>query len=152
MGASKSFVMDSVKRLIRSGYIRKHKVAYLSNQYYFTPFDITDRIPPEILDLDLSIYEKAMLLVLRQFCIGLPHRTFSPIKDIASEIGLSYKTVHKQITSLIEKGYVIERRMKFTDKKDGFDISPKIDWWFEYNRPSSGYNSKDIVTEILIIT
>jgi predicted transcriptional regulator len=142
MGASKSFVMDSVKRLECSGYMRIHKIAYLSNQYYFTPFDITDRVPTEFFNLDLTIYEKAMLLVIRQFCVGLPHITFSSIKQISINIGVSYKTIHKQVTSLIEKGFVRQRVMKNTGEKDGFDISPMIDWLFKYDRNDNEENDK----------
>lgn len=151
MGGSKSFVIKSVKRLINAGYIRKHKVAYLSNQYYFTEYDINDRVPREMLGLELSIYEKAALLILRQFCEGVPHQTGYDISYMSSKMGVTYKTLYTQIKSLVEKGFVKDRTYKHSREKYGFDISPKIDWWYEYDQPFKSEDSKSEDTALLIM-
>lgn len=146
MGASRSLVIKSVKRLVQAGYLIKRRRYDQSNLYFFPNADIVDKIPVEVLELDISIYEKAMLLLLRQCCVGTRINISGNIKDIADKLGLSYKVVYTQIKSLVEKGLVTEFLIY---KSNTYVLSNLIDWSYSTDA-GTGY-SKGSVDDVTIL-
>lgn len=128
MGASRSFVISSVDRLIKSGFMFKDKRYNNSNKYHFVGNDLSTKVPPQILQLDLSIYEKAMLLVMRQFASGTPTTIMHDITWISNKLGVTYKTVYTQIQGLIAKGYLVE---KIHYKATRYELTDLLDWYYE---------------------
>ena len=108
-GVCKSFVIDSIYRLESAEYISvwRSREIKVVNKYYFKDPVNFDRIPYEFFFYeDLTLNEKSILLALRELTdINLFHIEGS-IKDIAATLCMSYKMLHKQLTSLIAKGYV----------------------------------------------
>lgn len=131
MGASRSLVIDSTTRLVKAGFIRKTKRFKESNLYSFKGFDTVDKIPVEVLDLDLSVYEKAMLILLRQCCEGTRINVHGNITQIANKLGLTYKTVYTQLSALIDKGYVEELPKNRRYGNQVYILSRLIDWSYD---------------------
>lgn len=152
MGASKGHVMNSVNRLNKSTFLYAYKFprnSRKSNHYSFPKFALNDKIPREIFNLDLTLHEKAMILVLRQFCVGLPTSIFANIKTIANHIGVTYKTIYTQVNSLIEKGSVIKKCHKIDKRWDTLELSDQMDWWFIYDLPPIDNNKKEKVSVMI---
>jgi biotin operon repressor len=134
MGASKKFVMQSINRLLACNLINvfKSSKARVSNRYAFKELETFDRIPPELLELkDLSVHEKAMLLLLRQCCISRSMEISNSYKELSQVLGLSYKAIYTQVESLIAKGYVIEKKRIRTTSVKSWQLSNLIDWHYD---------------------
>jgi DNA-binding MarR family transcriptional regulator len=149
MGMSKSFVMDSTDRLIKAGFINKQRRFNNSNVYTFKGATIIDKIPVEVLLLDLSIYEKAMLVLLRQCCEGTPTDISINMTNIAAMLGISYKVVNAQMHSLLEQGYVEEKINRITKRVIGYKLTSVIDWDYDTDYK---LDSKEEELRVLLIT
>lgn len=137
MGMSKSFVIDSVKRLADNHYLKKQKRYSYSNRYQFISCPVTEKIPFEIFALDLTPNEKAMLILLRQCCVGTRVNIHYNLSKIASVLGVTYKTVYTQIKSLIEKGYVNEIRKPGKIKRCYYKLTELVDWSYKEDAETS---------------
>jgi biotin operon repressor len=128
---SRDFVIKSINRLRQSGLIVvvKSKKIKEVNRYSFKEGHVFEQIPYEIFDIDLSLYEKSMLLCLRQFFTIGKLRCLYSIKELANLLGISYKTVHRQMDSLIKKGYITQGTGV---RKDLRIFSDKINWIWDY--------------------
>jgi len=125
-GISKKFVTKSIERLESAEFINVMRSGKLriGNRYAFRKFQHFDRIPIDIFKCnDLSLYEKSMLLCLRELGITPVDINCSKV-ELADKLNITYKTLYCQLTSLISKGYV---------QKDGSNWYRlnKIDWHFE---------------------
>jgi biotin operon repressor len=131
-GLSRSFIIESINRLQASKYLSVYKrEGYRApnksfpNQYSFM-IDAKDyyfMIPYEIFNLlDLTNYERAMLLLLRQFSVTLVE-LYGSINEFADCLGLTKQTIYKQYLSLVAKGYLDKVRLKSKITK-----LLKIDW------------------------
>jgi DNA-binding transcriptional ArsR family regulator len=153
MCMSRWFVIQSMKRLVNDGYMIKQNRFKKSNVYFFAGFPITDKIPVEVLTLDLSAYEKAMLVLLRQCCVGTRINVEGDVKQIAEKLGLSYKTVYTQLTSLIEKGYV--EKLPNRKRSDIFiyRLTSLLDWIYNTDFQDIKYSfyPKIAVSETLLL-
>lgn len=110
-GMSKTYVIDSIKRLKSAGLITIEQSPKLrvSNKYRFEELICPSKIPVEFFEVeDLTANEKGMLLCLRQFfqCLSLSH--LSNTKRVANVLGLTYHQVNKQYMQLVAKGFIIE--------------------------------------------
>lgn len=139
IGASRSFIAESVSRLEKSGLMVKHNRPNTSNTYYFRSSrkDLTSKIPVQLLRLDLSVHEKAMLLMLRQFDAGTITCIMHDINWIANQLGVTYKTVYTQVQALINKGYLVEKKV---NKKTYYELTDLFDWYFEWDKPEGNKN------------
>lgn len=126
-GCSRDFINGSIKRLESAKYITvKHsKDREFSNDYEFPNDHRVELLPNSLLDsTDLSLYEKGMLICLRQFFNHGVLTSFETIGSIAKHMGLTYKTVHKQYEGLRIKGYIVRvtrgklRLLRLTNKLD----------------------------------
>ena len=148
IGASRSFVAESVSRLEKSGLMAKQNRYHTSNKYYFKSNGkmLPCQIPVEILALDLSIYEKAMLIILRQFDAGTITYIMRDITWIAKELGVTYKTVYTQAQALIKKGYLVEKTF---GKKTSYELTDLFDWYFPWDLPAPERKStEDYLIEV----
>lgn len=125
-GISKKFVGKSIERLESAEFINvfisgKQR---LRSKYTFRKFQYFDKIPYDIFSCnDLSLYEKSMLLCLRE--IGhTPVDLKGTINELASMLGVTYKTLYCQLNSLIQKGYIKR-------KSSNWHRLLKLDWNFE---------------------
>lgn len=125
-GISKKFVSKSIERLEAAEYISVFRSGKLriGNRYSFRKFRYFDMIPTDIFSCnDLSLYEKSMLLGLRE--IGhTPVDLKGTINELASMLGITYKTLYCQLNSLIQKGYIKR-------KSSNWHRLLKVDWNFE---------------------
>lgn len=107
-GISKKFVSKSIERLEAAEFINVFRSGKLriGNRYMFRKFRYFDKIPYDIFACDdLSLYEKSMLLCLRE--IGhTPVDLTGTINELANMLGVTYKTLYCQLSSLIQKGYI----------------------------------------------
>ncbi|RYF18684.1 MAG: hypothetical protein EOO42_15060 [Flavobacteriales bacterium] len=131
-GLSRSFIIESINRLQASNYLSAYKrVGFRApnksfpNQYSFMieKKEYYFKIPYEIFKLmDLTNYERAMLLLLRQFSVTL-FELYGSINEFANWLGLTKQTIYKQYLSLVAKGYLDKARLKSKITK-----LLKIDW------------------------
>lgn len=131
MNSCKQFVMESISRLEKADYIKvvKSGLFRIGNRYTFTEAISFTKIPDELLkpDIDLSINEKAILICLRQYYEVLSGP--KNINGIARTFGITYKTVHKQYQSLLDKGYLEETPIEYGKKKSKkVSLTDKINW------------------------
>lgn len=126
-GCCRSFVIDSIRRLELNGLIsvERSKVKKTANRYTFVEEYRFEQIPYEIFDADLTVNEKSMLLCLRPHFIFGKLTAISTIKKLAELLGLTYKIVHKNISSLIQKGYMTQGTGRYKDVRK---FTNKIDW------------------------
>lgn len=147
-GLSRTFVTESIKRLEKSNYLgvcrnEKFKSPKRSfpNQYSFKSVDPFNRIPYDIFEVnDLTVYQKAMLLLLRQSAITVTE-IYGTINKFADELELTYNTVKKQFDSLILKGYLKPIDKRLTELK-------KIDWSYPEHRKESNVQPTSHKSEI----
>ena len=106
-GLGRTFLSQSIKRLANAKLIEiRHSVKEgICNRYYFGEPKSFECIPYTIFQADLTAYEKAMLLLLKQFFVQGCHMTHLTINDFANALGLSYQQVYKPFKVLIAKGY-----------------------------------------------
>ncbi|MEE1884365.1 hypothetical protein [Pedobacter flavus] len=88
-----------------------------------------ERIPYQIFFENLTLEEKSILLLTRQFLnrsgIGSTHLN---IKEIAKQLGLSYKQLYNPWRKLMHKGYIEKCTGKTISK---YKFTDKIDWnWY----------------------
>lgn len=140
-GLGRTFISQSITRLEQQKLLtidRSHGQG-TCNRYHFGNLDRFERIPYSLFEAaDLTPYQKAMLLCLRQFFNqGLLQCTYR-IKEIAVQLGLSYSQVSKPLKALIAKGYIEEKVFlhKSLDKaRLWMAFTDKIDWLYEYGEP-----------------
>jgi len=110
MNVCKTFVIESIRRLENAKFISVWRSPEMKvvNHYYFMEPTYFDRIPYEFLYIkDLTLHEKSMLLALREMTdVMSPFDIYGTIKELAFTLCMTYKTLHKQLTSLIAKGYI----------------------------------------------
>jgi len=142
-GLSRGFIAGSIKRLEASGLMDVNHSTREGqcNQYKFKKLERFERVPYEFFEAnDLSIYEKAMLLCLRQFFNQGALTTLYSVTKLAECLGLSYSQVYKPYRSLVNKGYIIELLIsnKCSDHcvKKVF-ISKKLNWLYDYDKPKA---------------
>ncbi|MBE9584014.1 helix-turn-helix domain-containing protein [Mucilaginibacter sp. JRF] len=146
-GMGRTFVTQSIKRLENAGYlkVKRSKVKHVCNSYSLEKkLPYFECIPYEIFDCDLTPNQKAMLICLRPLFVEGFLQCSMSIEKMAELIGVSYRTVHAQLTGLITKGYIDRKFIihKNSDKAhQRFFFSDKIDWVFDYTP------KKDIVQQ-----
>jgi len=136
-GLSKGTVVTSLKRLEAANFITVTRFGKkrIANHYWFPDLDNCFTIPFKLfMAEDLTASEKAMLICIRQFYIGVELACMftEVISQIARHLGLSYKTVYTQYISLVEKGYVIDKveLYKKDYQKRTIQLSDKLNWIF----------------------
>ena len=128
---SKDFVMDSIQRLEDANYLSVYRNPKFRgpnrsypNKYFFPEFEVYNPIPLEVLNVeDLTAYEKAMLLLLRQFAAS-PSDIHGSMDDFSNKLGLTKRTIYKQYLSLNKKAYLDKGRLR----KHQLTTLLKIDW------------------------
>ena len=136
-GLSKGTIVTSLKRLEAANFITVTRFGKkrIANHYWFPDLDNCFTIPFKLfMAEDLTASEKAMLICIRQFYIGVELTCMftEVISQIARHLGLSYKTVYTQYISLVEKGYVIDKveLYKKDYQKRTIQLSDKLNWIF----------------------
>jgi DNA-binding MarR family transcriptional regulator len=137
-GTSVHIVTHSVKRLECAGFIDVWKVGKFKRRHYykFNDFDNYQKIPYSLFDADdLTAYEKSILLIIAEYSNSLQQIPES-IGELASKIGMTYRSLMPQIKSLILKGYVVlevyENPLDQTLTKY-FKLTVKLRWNFPVN-------------------
>jgi DNA-binding MarR family transcriptional regulator len=127
-GLSKRFVINSIRRLETAGLVKVERSTKVkvSNQYYFdlpgTQLSMA-RIPFELFYiLNLTPYEKAMLICIRQFFEHGFLKCMYNVKKLANYLGLTYRIVSKQYHQLVAKHYITELRVNFKCKAKGYNV------------------------------
>jgi predicted transcriptional regulator len=130
----RTYAIKAVKRLEDTKLItvEHSKQKDVSNRYKFAKSKRFEQITYQIFNVDLTMYEKSMLLCLRQLVnttgSGKTHQTVNQISDF---LGLSYRQVYKPLMSLIKKGFVEQGR----DKLGKFiAFTDKISWNMDYSK------------------
>lgn len=125
-GISKKFVSKSIERLEAAEFINVFRSGKLriGNRYMFRKFQYFDKIPYDLFSCnDLSLYEKSMLLCLRE--VGhTPVDLQGTISELANMLGVTYKTLYCQLNSLIQKGYIKR-------ESSNWHRLLKVDWNFK---------------------
>lgn len=140
---SRSYVIESLNRLEQACFIEveRSEKKKESNKYRFPKFHNFEHIPYSFfkLGVELTIYERSMLLCLRQILRyhgkGMSIMT---ITDIAKRLGLSYRQVYKPLTSLIDKGYVVYKRER---SGKTYALADKFEWIFDYTKPKPSFGT-----------
>lgn len=138
-GCSRDFIITSIKRLERSGLIsvkrsRKRLVRdrLPVNEYAFKHFNLFNPIPYDIFEIELNLYDKAMLLVVIQFFYDGKINPLYTLPKIAKEMELSIKVVQQRFRSLIQLGYIVKlklpRRKSLFGCKYKYELSSHINW------------------------
>jgi len=132
-GCNRLFVINAIKRLELNGLIqvKRSKKIKTVNRYTFTPEYMFEQIPYQFFDAnDLTLYEKSMLLCIRRLYRQYNLAYIGSLKTLARSVGLTYKVVHKHISSLITKGYIVKVEGRIKNKSR---LTDKIDWPWDYN-------------------
>ena len=138
-GLSRGFISSSIKRLEFAGHFKvdHSKRQGTCNRYLFQKVDPFKPIPYELFDAtDLSSYEKAMLLCLRPFFVLELNLYLGSIKELANDLGISYKQVYSPYKTLIDKGYLKEVSNVSKDSQNGkiyLKLTDKIDWDYDFS-------------------
>jgi biotin operon repressor len=145
-GLSRGTVASSIKRLEASGHFKVNHSNRQGtcNQYTFGDLEHFHRIPYEIFDADLTIYEKAFLLCLRSMLMNGLLLYSGSITSLAAGLGLSYQQVYKPYKSLVAKGYIIE---KGTSRVYIF-LDPKINWEYHYQGTELPPNTMPFILKV----
>nr|WP_255713465.1 helix-turn-helix domain-containing protein [Pedobacter sp. Leaf132] len=140
---SRSYVFKAIKRLkqaklitVRPSAKRTEQCKSPVNEYEFEESYLFERIHYSIFDAELSLYDKAMILNLRQFFGREYLNPLYTLKDIATELGLTYKIVNQRVNSLIACGY-IERAIatpKNRKPQKKYKFTEKMDWIWNYSK------------------
>ncbi len=155
-GCSRDFVIKSLKRLEKGGVVaikrpRKRVVRNRLpvNRYEFTRSFNFDPIPYSFFENELSLNDKSMLLILRQFFYNLNMRLGYQITRISSELGVSYKVIHQRIESLVKLGYI--KKLKVDRRRGSFQCkyqyTDRIDWIWDL---TDVHRSKQARTFLLV--
>lgn len=128
-GVSKPTVLNSIKSLEQSGYIKvskkgRNNLYTFSKHKYFEPFSY------DFLDIDeITPEEKSLIIATQQFMFkdleGYGKTTYSDL-ELSSKINMSYKSVVKYSKSLEEKGYLTTVRTSAKDTGTGIMINEKL--------------------------
>lgn len=134
-GLGRTFISQSIQRLEVAGLLKiEHsKREGTCNRYYFGGLDHYEMFSYDILFKtdDLTPYERAMLICLRQFFVHGKlscHYTKNAIKDL---LGVTYQQLYKPLSALISKGYIREvSRLYKTSSKASihYELTEKIKW------------------------
>jgi hypothetical protein len=155
-GLSRGFVADSIKRLEAAGHF---KITHSNrqgtcNQYYFNKLHPFKPIPYDLFEaIDLTCYEKAMLLCLRPFFIIDILVYLGSIKSIAKALGLSYKQVYSPYKSLIAKGYLKECSKISKSSAKGSNylyLTDKIYWEYDFKKEINVFDNKNSISPVKI--
>jgi len=134
----RKFVSESLQRLEKAKlvFIDRSNKPKVVNRYYFARLDYYNRIPVEVMKVNLTANQKAMLICMAQFFIGEGIRIPRNIKDKAARLGLSYKMLYSQYMPLVKEGFIIEtvKQYKFSDQSKVYhELSDKIEWIYHNN-------------------
>lgn len=141
-GLGRTFIAQSIKRLEAAGMFRimHSNRKGTANRYYSKWITLHERIPYELFEIkDLSTYEKAMLLCLKQFFNLGYLQTSEDITYFAKQLGLTYHQVYGRIKGLIAKGYIIMEPLSWKWKKREvvmLYLTDKISWTTSYSLPN----------------
>jgi len=140
---SRSYVINAIKRLKQAELItvqpsakRTEQCKSPVNKYEFEDSYLFERIHYSIFDAELGLYDKAMILNLRQFFALEMINPLYTLKDIAKKLGLTYKIVNQRVNSLIRNGYmerIITTHRKRKPKKK-YKFTHKMEWIWDYNK------------------
>lgn len=136
IGLGPKFISHSVKRLEKAGFLEVWRVGKgrVQHCYKFKDVGLYQKIPYELLNENaISAHEKAILLMLREFCDDQLRCTI-PISEIASSTGLSYRSIHRQFQALTLKGYLVTCHVEDSATKTFskvFDFSDKLPWRYK---------------------
>jgi DNA-binding MarR family transcriptional regulator len=141
-GCHRDTVMASVERLENAtllSIIKKIKKVHYVNTYTFPPDLGFTRIPYEVFQADdLSFHEKAMLINIRQFFQDGGLTAFRTVSKMSKLSGITYGAMKKQVTALIEKGYITELpKGKKSKRVNCYQLTEKINWNYDYTKVSS---------------
>lgn len=137
-GLGRTFLSESIKRLETAKFLKitHSKAKGTCNQYHFDKLDHFERIPYEFFEIkELTVYQKAMFLCLRQFFIHGKLQCADSITTIAKWLGVSYKQVRSNYNALLAKGYIKEKHGPAHHNSKGYVtkiFTDKIDWNYEY--------------------
>lgn len=135
-GVSKDFTSKSIKRLEIAGLIKivKRGKYRVYHQYDFSKVVAFERIPYELFKAsNLTYSEKALLICIRQFFNLGSLKSLDTVSKMAEWLGLSYSTVKKQFSSLINKGYISEITFIIGQKAySRYHYTDKINWVYHY--------------------
>ena len=106
------------------------------NVYSFPKDWSYSRIPYEVFHVtDLSLHEKAMLINVRQFFQDGELTALKTVSKMSQLSGITYQSIKKQITALIEKGYITELPKRKNSKRvHCYKLTEKINWKYDYNK------------------
>ncbi|NVM64505.1 hypothetical protein FHW88_002794 [Mucilaginibacter sp. SG538B] len=147
-GVSKKLVSMSIKRLERSGHliVKRSPKKKVANLYAFKETDAFAQIPYDIFDShDLTSYEKAMLLAIRQCFNNHSLVLYGNLSFIEDMTGLKYKVIYTQFRKLVDKQYILEVKKGRDSGRVAkeFHLAEKINWKYyrkpiAINKPDSG--------------
>ena len=137
-GLSRAFIAKSINRLEDAGFISINRSNHQGrcNRYTFDDDVLFERIPYEIFETDdLTVYEKAMLICLRQFFNHGSLTSSWRVKEFAKYLGVTYKVVYGPFKNLLAKGYLVERHhiSKSGRKSYYLNLTGKINWLYDYS-------------------
>ncbi|WP_026896791.1 helix-turn-helix domain-containing protein [Daejeonella oryzae] len=147
---SKKFLGESIKRLDKAGFLDVWKIGTVRvrHSYMFSEVVAYQKVPYQIFHSnDLTANEKSMLLLLREYC-NSELDCCESISEIASVSGLTYRTIHKQFSSLVLKGYISDQIIEDASTKSlckVFKFTDKLNW--KYTMTSSSYLIKAKASE-----
>lgn len=106
----RKFVLDSIDRLVKAGYITITKGQNNRNIYHFNEYKTFQGFSDEFLDNpDLSMEEKGYLAMIQQYMRlddGQTGKISMTDKELADHIGLSRRSITTYNTSLRNKGFL----------------------------------------------
>jgi len=128
---SRDYVIKALKRLSKASLITITRSTKFKgvNCYHFATSHMFEQIPYELFDQDIDIYAKSMMLLFRQLAVNGRLKYVFKLERMAKCYGLTYRTVYKQITKLIDLGYIIRGTGK---RKICLMLTDKIDWPWGY--------------------
>ena len=135
-GLGRTFISESIKRLEKTKLMRiQHsKVDGVCNRYYFSKLESFECIPYTLFAADdLTIYEKAILLCLKQFFVFGCHMSDYTIKQFSKALGITYNQLYKPYKALIAKGYIngdVFAESSFKGKPVWKGMTNKLNWNF----------------------
>jgi len=141
-GASRKFVIEAIGRLEKAGHLKvvRSTIKHVSNKYYFPAIKHFEAIPTTLLSADLTIYQKAMLALLRTFFVHGKLQTVDTVTQMAKKLGLSYNVVKAQYDNLRDKGYISERQVFSSNNDNGLiyrTLTNKLNWNIDFTNKST---------------
>ncbi|WP_316808089.1 helix-turn-helix domain-containing protein [Pedobacter agri] len=150
---SRDYVIKAVNRLKAVEFItvmpsakRTEQCKSPINKYEFKEYYMFERIHYSIFDADLNLHDKAMILNLRQFFAFEMIKPFYTLKQIAKELGLTYKVVTQRVNSLIRKGYMERTISTYKKRKPQkkYKFTDKMEWIWNYSKFDRSFIKTDV--------